>query len=369
MKWRQKLLAYFRSLFRKAELDSEMEEEMRSHVEMQTSENIVVGMAPDEARYAALHQFGWKETLKERCREQRGVSWLEDFAKDVRYGVRMLWKNPGFTCAVVLTLALGIGANTAIFSVVNAVLLKQLPFPHPERITMIWDGNPSLNLGNDLPPETLDLPEWRSQAKSFEQLAAFRPRPADISERGDPERVDSVDVTANLFSVLGIQPMYGRSFAVEEEKPGNDKVAVISHRLWLGRFGGNTNVLGQFITVNRERRRVIGIMAPEFTFPRGAWFDLSSRPEIWMPLAERANYWYHSEDNIKHDYAVIGRLKVGIPITQAQAEMDAIAARQALEHPVSHGGSTVHLRRQQILVFAACLGATETRSEFATCTS
>src|SRR5579862_4485454 len=180
MKWRQQLLAQFRSLFRKDELDSEMEEEMRSHVEMQTGENIEAGMAPDEARYAALRQFGWSESIKEDCRKQRGgVSWLEDFAKDVRYGARMLRKNPGFTGAVVLTLALGIGANTAIFSVVNAVLLRQLPYPHPERITMIWDGNPSLNLGNDLPPETLDLPEWRSQSQSFEQIAAFRPRPAD----------------------------------------------------------------------------------------------------------------------------------------------------------------------------------------------
>jgi putative ABC transport system permease protein len=344
MKWWQQLFVRFRSLFRKAELDSEMEQEMRSHIAMQTNENIDAGMAPGEARYAALREFGWVESVKEDCREQRGFSWLEDFAKDVRHGARMLWKNPGFTCAVMLTLALGIGANTAIFSIVNAVLLKQLPYPAADQIMMLWSGNPSLNLGNDLPPETLDLPEWRSQAKSFVQLAAFRPRPADISERGDPERLDSVDVTANLFSVLGIQPMYGRSFAVEEEQPGNDKVAIISHRLWLGRFGCDTDLLGQFITVNRERRRVIGIMSPEFTFPRGAWFDLSSRPEIWMPLAESADYWHHNEDRIKHDYAIIGRLKAGVPVTQAQAEMDAIAARQARQHPVSHGGWTVHLR-------------------------
>ncbi len=344
MKWRQQLPAHFHSLFRKAELDSEMEEEMRSHIELQTRENIDAGMAADEARDAALRLFGWKESIKEDCREQRGVSWLEDFAKDVRYGARMLWRNPGFTGAVVLTLAMGIGANTAIFSVVNAVLLKQLPYPHPERITMIWDGNPSLNLGNDLPPETLDLPEWRNKAQSFEQIAAFRPRPADLSEQGDPERVESVDVTANLFPLLGKQPMYGRSFAVGEEQPANDKVAIISHTLWQERFGGNTNLLGQFITVNRERRRVIGIMAPGSTFPRGAWFDLASRPEIWLPLAEGADYWHHNEDHIKHDYAVVGRLKAGVTIARAQAEMDAIAARQAWEHPVSHGGWTVHLR-------------------------
>ena len=329
---------------RKELFDAEMSEEMRSHIEMQTQENIEAGMKPEEARHSALRQFGWTESIKEECREQRGVPWLEHFAQDIRYGARMLCKNPAFTGAVVLTLALGIGANTAIFSVVNSVLLKQLPYPHPERITMIWDGNPALNLGNDLPPETLDLPEWRNQAHCFQQIAAFRPRPADLSEQGDPERLEGVDVTANLFPLLGRLPMLGRSFAVEEEQPGNDKVAIISHRLWLERFGGNTNLLGQFITVNRERRKVIGIMPPEFTFPRGAWFDLASRPEIWMPLAEGADYWHHNEDHIKHDYAVVGRLKAGVLLGQAQAEMDAIAARQALDHRVSHAGWTVHLR-------------------------
>ena len=260
----------------------------------------------------------------------------------------MLWKSPGFTTVVAVTLALGIGANTAIFSVVNAVLLKQLPYRNPERITMVWSADPSLKLAADLPPEALDLPEWRSHAQSFEQLAAFRPRPADISDRGDAERVDGVDVTANLFALLGKEPLHGRGFAVEEEQPGNDKVAIISHGLWQERFGGDTNLLGQFITVNRERRKIIGIMPPGFTFPRRgempAWFNLRSRAEIWLPLAEGADYWHHNEDRIKHDYAVIGRLKAGVPIPQAQAEMHAIAARQAREHPVSHGGWTVHLR-------------------------
>ena len=333
-----------RLLFCKKQLDAEMTEEMRSHIEMQTQENIEAGMKPEEARHSAFRQFGWTESIKEECREQRGVAWLEHLAQDIRYGARMLCKNPGFTGAVVLTLALGIGANTAIFSVVNSVLLKQLPYPHPERITMVWAGNPALNLGNDLPPEALDLPEWRNQAHAFEKIAAFRPRPVDLSEQGDLERVESVDVTANLFPLLGRLPLLGRNFAVEEEQPGNDKVAIISHRLWLERFGSDTNLLGQFITVNRERRKVIGIMPPQFTFPRGAWFDLASRPEIWMPLAEGADYWHHNEDHIKHDYAVVGRLKAGVPLRQAQAEMDAIAARQAMEHPVSHGGWTVHLR-------------------------
>src|SRR5438034_11425666 len=214
---------------------------------------------------------------------------------DLRYGIRMLLKSPGFTTVVILTLALGIGANTAIFSVVNAVLLKALPYREPERIVMLWTDNPSLNLGlHELPPTPTDLLDWRNQAQSFEQIAAFRARPADLSEQGDPERVGGVQVTANCFSLLGAQPMFGRVFSTDEEQPGKDKVAIISHNLWQRRFGGDANIIGQFVTINHERHAIIGVMRPGFNFPRGAempaGYALMARTDVWRPYADSTKY-------------------------------------------------------------------------------
>src|SRR5881409_4039207 len=185
--------------------------------------------------------------------------------QDLRYGIRMLAKNPGFTAVAVLTLALGIGANSAIFSLVNAVLLKALPYHEPERIVMLWTDNPSMNLGfHELPPTPLDLLDWRNQARSFEQIAAFKTKLADISGQGEPERVGGVQVTANFFSLLGVQPLFGRVFSSAEEQPGKNQVAIISHGLWQRRFGGDARIIGQFITLNHERWAIIGVMPPGF---------------------------------------------------------------------------------------------------------
>src|SRR3989454_1382088 len=296
MNWLGTLQLRFRALCRKRQLDADMAEEMRGRIEMRTRENIEAGMSADEARYAAMRQFGQVDNIKETCREQRGVTWLEHLVQDLRYGARMLRKNPGFTAVAVLTLALGIGANTAIFSVVNAVLLKALPYREPERIVMLWTDNASLNLGfHELPPAPPDLLDWRRQAQSFEQIAAFRTRLADLSEQGDPERVGGVQVTANFFSLLGAQPMLGRVFSTDEEQPGRDKVVVISYSLWQRRFGSGTNVIGQFITINHERHAIIGVMRPGLNFPRGAempaGYALMAQTELWPPYADTAGYW------------------------------------------------------------------------------
>jgi predicted permease len=266
--------------------------------------------------------------------------------RDLRYGIRILLKNPDFTLIAVFTLALGIGANTAIFSVVNAVLIKALPFQEPDRIVMLWTDNPALNLGiRELPPLPADLIEWRRQAETFEQIAAIRSGPADLSEDGDPERVGGVDVTANFFAVLGVQPQLGRGFSLDEEQPGKDKVAIISHDLWQRRFGGETNIIGRFINVNRERRAVIGVMPPRFSFPRGAEmpavYGLMPQTDVWLPYAESAEYWQRGGSR---EYIAIGRIKPGISLVQAQAEMSDLARRQAATSPENHLGWTIHLR-------------------------
>jgi putative ABC transport system permease protein len=272
---------------------------------------------------------------------------LEDeMFQDLRYGLRMLLKTPGFTLIAIFTLALGIGANTAIFSVVNAVLLKALPFHEPDRIVMLWTDNPALDLGfHELPPAPVDLPEWRREAESFEQIAAIRPRDADLSEWGDPERVGGVQVTANFFSLLGAQPLLGRVFSVDEEQAGRDKVAIISYDLWQRSFGGETNIVGQLITVNQERRAVIGVMPPRFGFPRGAEmpaaYRLMPQTDLWLPYAESDEYWQRGKIR---DYIAIGRIKREVSLAQAQSEMSAVARRQEEMFPDDHVGWTVHLR-------------------------
>ncbi len=265
---------------------------------------------------------------------------------DFKFAFRQLLKNPGFTAVAVLTLALGIGANTVIFSVVNAVLLKALPYREPERIVMLWTDNPSLNLGfHELPPTPPDLLDWRNQAQSFEQIAAFRTRPADLSEQGDPERVGGVQVTANFFSLLGAQPMSGRVFSTDEEQPGKDKVAIISHSLWQRRFGGDANIIGQFITINHERHAIIGVMPPGFSFPRGAempaGYALMAQTDVWRPYSDSAEYWRNDDSR---DFIAMGRLKPGLTLRQAQAEMTGLARREAELYPKTHIGWTIHLR-------------------------
>src|SRR5213594_4383190 len=186
--WFHKLRLPFRSLFRKQMLDERMDEEMRSHIEMQTQENIEAGMNPEEARYAALREFGWVESIKETCREQRGVSCLENLAQDVRYSARMLRKNPGFTAVAVLTLALGIGVNTAIFSVVNAILLRPLPYKNPDRLVWVWENNLSKNIPIN-PASPANLMDWRNESRVFESLSAWDGQSFNLTGEGEPERI------------------------------------------------------------------------------------------------------------------------------------------------------------------------------------
>src|SRR5262245_9183129 len=271
-----KLTAKLRALFRRSQIERELNDELLGHIERQTEQNIRLGMNPEEARYAAHKAFGGVEQAKERSRDSRGVRWLEELWQDLCYGARMLWKNPGFTLIAVFTLALGIGANSGVFSVINGVLLRPLAFQDPERLFMLWTDSPAWSLGfHELPATPADLTEWRATATSFEQLAAFQSNPGDLSDGGEPERVGWVLVSANLLPMLGVQPLLGRPFSAEEEKLGRNNVVMISYALWQRRFGGDRNIIGKKITVNGAPRPVIGVMPEGFHFPRA----------IEMPLA------------------------------------------------------------------------------------
>jgi predicted permease len=335
-----------RALLRRSKMERELDEELRQHLEQQTEQNIRLGMSPEEARHTARKAFGGVEQAKERSRDARGVRWLGDLWQDLRYGARMLWKNPGFTLIVVVTLALGIGANTAIFSVINGVLLRPLAFHDPDRLFMLWTDNPAYQLGfHEFPAANADLPEWRATATSFEQIAIFQSNTAGLSEGGEPERVGGIDMSANLLPMLGVQPLLGRNISAEEEQRGRHRVMIISYALWQRRFGGDAEILGKTIKVDGVPRTIIGIMPEGFHFPRAnempQAYHLRGNTDVWTPMARDADYWLNRKN--RELVVLIGRLKAGVTQAQAQAEMDAIAARQARDYPETHGGWRVWL--------------------------
>src|SRR3989441_280468 len=275
-----------------------------------------------------------------------------DMLNDLRYAFRQLLKNPGFTAVAVLTLALGIGANTAIFSLINAALLRALPFPESDRLAVVWADNPGLKLGmTQIPPANSDVAAWREQSLSFAKLAAFSPRTADLADGGDPERVGAAGVTAGFFETLGVTPLLGRTLAADEEAPGGPPVALISYGLWQRRFGGDPALLGKAVSINGEQRTVIGILPVDFDFPRGAewpaFFPFAGRTDVWVPLGFRAaddgTGWSNWQSRNERGLAVIGRLKPEASPRQAQAELDVFATRQAKDHPDTHKGLNLRL--------------------------
>ncbi|HMG33233.1 MAG TPA: ABC transporter permease [Blastocatellia bacterium] len=344
--WFYTLPMRLRSLFRRSRVEDELDEELRYHLERQIEEDIANGMTAEEARRAALRAMDGLEQRKEECRDMRRVRFIEDLFQDFRFSLRMLSKQPIFSSASLLTLALGIGANTAIFSVINGVLLRPLGFSDPDRLVMIWTDNRAYQLGfHEFPPANSDVPEWRATTTSFEQIAICQSSLADLSDDGNPERVGGVDVSANLLPMLGAQPILGRQFSEEEERPGQDRVAVISYDLWQRRFAGNTEIVGKTLSVNGVPRTIIGVLPEGFNFPRATEmprsYNLPEKADLWTPFARDAGYW---QNRIQRQLViVVARLKAGIAQSQAQIEMDSVAARQAAAYPESHEGWRIWL--------------------------
>jgi predicted permease len=346
-------------------MEAELQEELRFHLEREVEENLARGMDPEEARRAALRGFGGVARHQEQCRDERGLRLFEELRQDLRHVARMSGKNPGFALTVILMLGLGVGANTAIFSVINGVLLRPLALRDPERLLLLWTDNPAHQLGfREFPAANADLPEWREKATSFEGIAALTNGLADLSDSSDssdssgsssspgasrvgvePERVGAVQGTADLLPLLGVRPFLGRYFSADEEQWARHRVAIISYALWQRRFGGDPEILGRTITVNRVPRKVIGVMPEGFHFTRAAEmpqiYNLPEKTELWLPMSRDANYWHNrAERNL---VVLIGRLKAGVTQAQAQADMDGVAARQAADDPLTHGGWRVWL--------------------------
>jgi len=319
---------WFRALFRKQDLDAQMEAEMRSHIELQTQENIESGMTREEARRRAWLSFGPVESIQETCRDERGVRWLENLGQDIRYGTRMLRKNPGFTTVAVLTLALGIGVNTAIFSVVNAVLLRPLPYPEPGQLVQLradWSGSPSTDIGSSA------FIEARAQSQSLTRIAAYSGGEMNLTGAVSAERVVAGAVTADFFPLLGVQPALGRNFTREEDTPNGPKAAILGHSLWQSRFGGDADVLGRTITLNEQNYTVVGILPARFQYPEPF--------QLWTPLAlgETGGTFVKYGEGMMLLKA-IARLKPGVTLQQAQTELRTIAQRNQPRGPTAPRG-------------------------------
>ncbi|HEX8148930.1 MAG TPA: ABC transporter permease [Pyrinomonadaceae bacterium] len=345
MYWLRLLRTRLRGLLRKKSVEREMEEELRFHLGMRAAENVRAGMAPDEAERAALKSFGQVARIKEYCRDFKGGGLVETLWQDVKFGARTLLKNRGFTLVAVLTLALGIGANTAIFSVVEAVLLRALPYDNAERVVMLWENNRIRNRPHNV-VNPGNLMDWRDQAGSFEEVAAFVDQRYNLTGTGEPEEVAAQAATPNLFRLLGVRPALGRTLVAGDEVEGGANVVVIGHGLWQRRFGGAPDVVGKTVTLNGGAATVVGVMPPDFK-----WFvkenSLSGKPaELWVPLglteqqrtARRGRY-----------LSAAALLKPGVSVEQARGELDTIAARLEAQYPEvdkGWGASVVPLREQ-----------------------
>jgi predicted permease len=298
-------------LFHKDRQDGELAAEIESHIQMQIDDNLRAGMTPEEARRQALVDFGGVEQTKEFCRDTRGLPWLESVLQDVRFGLRMLRKNPGFTAVAVLTLALGIGANTAIFSVLQGVVLAPLPYREPDRLVAVWESNPRF------PFVAVSYPNFRDRqrnARSFEQMAAFARQGYNLTSPGTPEHLDGKEISSGFFSTLGVKLTLGRGFSRGEDVHGGAPVVIISDRLFRNQFEGQPEALGKSLTLDGVAYTVIGVAPPRFRFEGDA--------DVYTPLGQaepvilnvRASHWLFP----------IARLKPGVSVSQAQAEVSAV---------------------------------------------
>ena len=313
-------------LFQGRRKDARLDDELRFHVEQLTADHIAAGMAPAEARRLALAQFGGLDFIKEETRDVRSTRFIESLLQDVRFTVRTLRKSPGFTAVVILTLALGIGASTAVFSLVDAVLLKPLPFPHAERIVFPWRlPKAGMNLGFDVFPwGRVDFLFFSRKSRTFQALGAFVSDFFDLTGSGQPIRVDGLRVSSGFFPSLGVSPALGRVFTETEDRPGNEREVVLGDELWRARFGADRGVLGRTIELNGAPYTILGVMPRGFVFPHANempdGFTFAPQIQLWVPLAldPRPTIIRNEDDEL----AVVGRLKPGVSLVQAQADMD-----------------------------------------------
>ncbi|HYL92384.1 MAG TPA: ABC transporter permease [Alphaproteobacteria bacterium] len=314
VRWIYKVPLRLRSLFRKSHADHELDGELQFHLQSQIDEYIAQGMDAEDARYAALRSLGGVEQIKEECRDMRNTNWWEHFAQDLRFALRTFIKAPGFTAVAIATLALGIGANTAIFSLVNGILIRPLPYAEPDRLVGLW--NLSCPKGA--------LLEFGQRLKTVDLGAFTFGTGVNLSGDGEAIRLNGSGVSTNLFPMLGVKPELGRWFTPGDEQPGKSRLVILSHGLWQTRFGGDTKIVGRSIVMDEVSREVVGVMPASFRFP-------NPESQFWMPIeintADRKTLWG------PFLYTLFGRLRPGVQLSTAQAELKATVPQAIQAYP------------------------------------
>ena len=333
MLWLRRLGHRARAIFFPGRVLHDVDDELRFHIERQIAEHEKAGMSPDDARTAALRAFGGVQRYKEEVGDAQGLQMLDQLRQDLSYTARTARRSPGFTATVVLTLALGVGATTAIFSVVRGVLLHELPFGEPDRLVRLWIANPPRNemrSGLSIP----DLDDWRRLATDFDHVAGYSTLPTGLAlaDGGEPLRLHTAFVSADFFATLGVGALQGRTILPSETIDGRDRVVVLSHKLWMSRYAGARDVVGRTLRLNDEPFTVVGVMPPEFRFPdrdTEIWTPLSVVPASGIPRG-RGNRWID----------VIARLAPGVTSERARSDLAVITRRLASEYGDTNGGWT-----------------------------
>jgi predicted permease len=335
-----RLRALWRNIRERGRVERELDEEVRAMHELLVDEKIASGLRPAEARRAATIELGQIESIKERVRDVRAGALFTALAQDARYAVRVLARNPGFAGVAVVTLALGIGATTTVFSAVHAVLLRPLPYPSSNRLVEIWSSMPA----SGVPRSQSALPDyraWRVRNRTFEEIGAYHGTSYALTGGDRPERVRGVRVSASVWTVLEVRPHLGSLFSSREESWGNHRVVVLSHRLWMRRFGGDPTVIGRSVSVNDESFTVTGVMPNGFHFPE-------PRVEVWTPISHPAGDAMETRSN--RFVHLLGRLKAGVTVAHASADLSLLAEQTANEAPENAGVGVVVAGWHQSLV-------------------
>jgi predicted permease len=325
-----------RSLFRWAQADRELDDELRDHLDRKTEKYVTQGMTQEEAHRRARLDLSGVERAKEKCHDARRVNRIQDLIQDLRFGLRMLRKNPGFTSIAVLTLAVGIGANTAVFSAIDTILLQPLPYVHPEQLMLVSESVPTMGGGDDMGVAAGEYLDYRDRNRSFAQTAAYQDDGFNLTGSGAPLRVSASRATASLFSLLGVRPLVGRTFTDEESRPGGDNVVVISYGLWRRQYGGDFRVLGKSVKLDERPYSIIGVMPESFRFPSDST-PANERVQLWVPLSFAPD---QIRDRLREfGTYFVGRLKPGVTDVQAQQDIRAVADGFMQEHRDLYSGT------------------------------
>ena len=330
-------------LFRSGQGSRDFAEELENHLYLHIQDNLRAGMSPEEARRQALIRLGGVQQTKEHYRNRRTLPALEILWNDIRFALRVLWKSRGFTIVAVITLALGIGGNTAIFSIVNAVLLNPLPFPHPEQLVALDESKPNFNQGSISYPNFLD---WQKDNRTFSGMAIARPYSFSLTGKGEAEQVRTDFITRNFFSLLGVDPILGRTFTPAEEQPGAAPVVLISEGLWRRKFDGSPKILGQSMTLDGRDYTIVGIIPASFHLRLPGFRER----DIYAPIRQWSNPLLMNRDAGLGIHG-IGRLKPGITVAQASADMDQVTRSLASAYPDADkgiGASIVPLKEEMV---------------------